>query len=66
MKWANEKIQDGSRTKNQCRGVAMPIIRSSNHLQDTQNSIPRQKSLYSNSGAKNHVLQWGGHLSQIV
>ena len=49
--------------KAQCRRVAMPVIRSSNHLQDTQKSNPRQKSLYSNSGAKAHQVQWGGHLS---
>ena len=49
--------------KAQCRRVAMPVIRSSNHLQDTQKSNPRQKSLYSNSSAKAHELQWGGHLS---
>ena len=45
------------------RRVAMPIIRSSNHPQETQKSNPRQKSIYSNSGAKAHELQWGGHLS---
>ena len=46
--------------KTQCRTVAVPVIKSSNHLQNTQKSNPRQKSLYSNSGAKAHELQWGG------
>ena len=45
--------------KTQYGRVAMPVIRSSNHEQDTQKKNPRQNSLYSNSGAKAHQYNGG-------